>query len=221
MKVTAINGSPRKNWNTAILLGKALEGAALQGAETELVHLYDLDYKGCRSCFECKKIGGKSYGRCAIKDELTSILEKIRGVDALILGSPIYLETVSGEMRSFMERLLFPYTAYDYNTRSLFPKRIPVGFIYVMGCTEEIMKEKGYEHHFDSNRRFLRIVFPSVESLMVLDTLQFDDYSKYVSTIYDPEAKAKRRREIFPRDCEKAFEMGARLAGGEIRRKNA
>jgi len=42
MQVIGINGSPRKQWNTATLVAKALEGAAAQGAETELVHLYDL-----------------------------------------------------------------------------------------------------------------------------------------------------------------------------------
>jgi hypothetical protein len=47
MKVIAFNGSPRKKWNTATLLEKALEGAASQGAETKLIHLYDLDFKGC------------------------------------------------------------------------------------------------------------------------------------------------------------------------------
>jgi len=54
MKVMAFNGSPRKKWNTATLLEKALEGASSKGAETELIHLYDLNYKGCISCFSCK-----------------------------------------------------------------------------------------------------------------------------------------------------------------------
>ena len=45
MKVIAVNGSPRKKWNTATLLENALEGAASKGAETELVHLYDLSDK--------------------------------------------------------------------------------------------------------------------------------------------------------------------------------
>ena len=54
MKVLAFNGSPRKNWNTAILLHKAMEGAVSQGAETEFIHLNDLNYKGCQSCFTCK-----------------------------------------------------------------------------------------------------------------------------------------------------------------------
>ena len=47
MKVIGVNGSPRKKWNTAMLLAKALEGAASQGAEVESFHLYDLNYKGC------------------------------------------------------------------------------------------------------------------------------------------------------------------------------
>jgi len=90
MRVLAINGSPRKNRNTATLLVKALERAASQGAETELVHLYDLTYKGCKSCFACKPKGGSSYGRCAAKDDLTDVLAKVEEADALVLGSPIY-----------------------------------------------------------------------------------------------------------------------------------
>jgi multimeric flavodoxin WrbA len=55
MEVMAFNGSPRKTWNTATLLGKVLEGAESQGAKTKLVHLYDLDYKGCKSCIGCNR----------------------------------------------------------------------------------------------------------------------------------------------------------------------
>ncbi len=54
MKVMAINGSPGKTWNTATLLQKALKGAASQGSDPELVHLYDLAFTGCTSCFACK-----------------------------------------------------------------------------------------------------------------------------------------------------------------------
>ena len=102
MKVIAFNGSPRKKWNTATLLEKALEGAASRGAKTELIHLYDLNFKGCISCFVCKTEGGKSYGRCAVKDDLTPIFRKIEKADAIILGSPIYFGTVSGEMKSYL-----------------------------------------------------------------------------------------------------------------------
>ena len=77
MKVIAFNGSPRKEWNTATLLKKALEGAESQGAETELIHLYDLNYNGCISCLECKRLNGKSYGKCSLNDDLTPFLDNI------------------------------------------------------------------------------------------------------------------------------------------------
>jgi len=212
MKVTACNGSPRKKWNTAALLEKALEGAASQGAETELIHLYDLNFKGCISCFACKTKGGKSYGRCAVKDDLTPVLRKIEEADALILGSPVYFGTVSGEMRSFMERLLFPYLTYTDPPQSLFPGKIRTGFIYTMNSTEEQMTERGYVQHFKLHEMVLQMIFGASEYLCSFDTYQFDDYSKVVSGRFDPEKKAERRKKIFPRDCEKAFGMGARCA---------
>ena len=130
MKVIGINGRPRKNCNTAKLLENALEGAKSQESETELVHLYDLNYKGCISCFACKLKDGESYGTCALKDDLTPILKKILEVNAIILGSPIYLGTATGEMRSFIERLMFPYLVYDTQRSTLFPKGyLSVSFI--------------------------------------------------------------------------------------------
>lgn len=211
MKVIAFNGSPRKEWNTATLLKKALEGAKSQGAGTELIHLYDLDYKGCISCFSCKTKGDESYGRCAVKDDLTDIFEMIRESEAIILGSPIYFGTVSGEMRSFMERLMFPYLTYTIPNRSLFPKRIKTGFIYTMNITEEQLEEFQYTGHIDINQRTLKTLFGASESLFSFDTYQFKDYSKVVASRFDQEQKMKRRKEVFPEDCQKAYEMGVRF----------
>lgn len=214
MKIMAFNGSPRKDWNTATLLKKALEGAASQGAKAELIHLYDLNYKGCISCFACKEKGGKSYGECVISDDLKPILKRVEECDAIIFGSPIYLATVSGAMQSFMERLIFPYIKYTYPPESLFPKKIPTGFIYTMGVTEEQMNEFGYNQRFASIGRLLKIIFGSSEMLLSFDTYQFEDYSKVVAPRFNPEEKLKRRKEVFPKDCQKAFEMGARFAKG-------
>jgi multimeric flavodoxin WrbA len=211
MKIMAVNGSPRKTWNTATLLKKALKGAASQGAETELIHLYDLTFTGCTSCFACKIRGGKSYGRCAVKDGLAPILKKIAVADALILGSPIYFGNVSGEMRSFLERLLFPYFTYTDPPQSLFPKKIPTGFIYTMNVPEEMMREWGYERVFGQLQWLLQMVFGTSEFLYCCDTLQFKDYAKVVADRFDPEKKAKRRQEIFPQECEQAMALGARL----------
>ena len=135
MKALAVNGSPRANWNTATLLDETLAGCTSSGADTELVHLYDQHYQGCRSCFACKRIGGPSYGRCCAVDELTPVLQRAADADVLILGSPFYFHTETGEMRSFMERLLFPYLTYTPEHVSLFPGRIPTALIYTMNSS--------------------------------------------------------------------------------------
>jgi multimeric flavodoxin WrbA len=211
MRVMGFNGSPRKLWNTATLLQKALEGAASKGARTELVHLYDLDYKGCVSCFACKKKGGKSYGRCAVKDDLTPVFKKIESADAVVFASPIYLGTFTGEMQSFLERLVFPYLTYTDPPGSLFPRKIPTGFIYTMGIPEEMLDQVGYRQRFANTQGFLTRTFGSSEMLLSCDTLQFEDYSRVVAPRFDPEKKMRRRQEVFPQECRKAFELGERL----------
>ena len=213
MKAIGINGSPRKSWNTAILLEKALEGAAANGVHTELIHLYDLNYKGCISCFNCKLRGGKSYGHCHVNDELKPVLQKIEEADVLILGSPIYFGNVSGEMRSFLERLMFQYLTYDISHSSLRKKVTPTGFIYTMNVPENRLEELNYKHVLGSIEASLKRVFSGVEvpSLYVTDTYQFEDYSKYEVTMFNGDLKAKRRKEEFPKDCQKAFEMGTQL----------
>lgn len=212
MKLLAFNGSPRKTWNTATLLNKVLEGAASQGAETELIHLYNLNYKGCISCFACKTKDGKSYGRCPIPDDLAPIFKKVEEADAIILGSPIYLGRVTGEMASFLDRLTFQYLTYSDPPQSLFPKKINTGFIYTMNVTEEQMQEFGFANHLVINENILQWVFGISETLSSFDTYQFEDYSKVVAPRFDPVKKAKRREAVFPEDCKKAFDMGVRFA---------
>ena len=211
MKIIGINGSPRKNNNTAILLKNALEGAATQGAETEIINLYDLNFKGCVSCFACKRKGGKSYGKCAYRDDLSEVLEKILDADALVLGSPIYFESVTGEMQSFLERLMFPILTYTEGYKGLLDKKIHTGFIYTMNVPEVYMNHLNYLEKLKSKEMTLERLFGSCESLAVNDTIQFNDYSKYVAEVFDEEAKKKVREEQFPIDCKKAFDLGARL----------
>jgi multimeric flavodoxin WrbA len=211
-KVLAINGSPRTKCNTATLLNNALEGAASQGADVDLVHLYELNFKGCISCFACKLKNGASYGRCAVEDDLTAVLKKAEEADAIILGSPVYLGTATGEMRSFMERLIFPYLVYDVNRSTLFKRKIKTGLIYTMGAPEDQIRLMGYGQQFKIAEMLMTRIFGASELLLVTDTYQFDDYSKYESTLFDIKEKAKRRKEHFPKDCQKAFDIGVRFA---------
>ena len=211
MKVMAFNGSPRKEWNTSMLLNSALEGAASCGAEVEMVHLYDLNFKGCSSCFACKLKGGKSYGHCAMQDDVTPLLRKVETADAVVLGSPVYLGGATGEMRSFIERLVFPFYTYTDPPIALFPGKTRVGMIYTFGAPEAMAIQRGWDRSIGEVGAFIQRVIGPVETLQVYDTLQFDDYSRYVATRFDPALKLARRKNVFPQDRRKAYELGIRL----------
>ena len=211
MKVMAINGSPRKNWNTDTLLKKVLEGAASAGAETEMVYLYDLKFRGCVSCMTCKLKNGKSLGRCALKDDLTAVLERAHEADAVVLGSPIYFSDVTGEMRSFLERFLFQYLNYDDFSKPLStPKK--TALVFTMNVPESKLDEYNYRGLFQRHENLMKVFFRVCTTLLSTDTLQVNDYGKYHLAGFDGEAKRLRRETVFPKDCRKAFELGVKLA---------
>ncbi|MBU3199230.1 NAD(P)H-dependent oxidoreductase [Clostridium estertheticum] len=215
MKIYAINGSPRKNNNTATLLKKALEGVKESvkdtEVETEIINLYDLKYTGCTSCFACKMNDGKSYGKCVIKDDLHEVLEKLSHADGIIFGSPVYFHDITGQLKSFLERLLFPYLVYDNNMTSIAPKKMPTAFIYTMNVTEKVMKEEGYLSTFNNMEFYLEKLFTKPSVMYSNDTYQFNNYSKYKVECFSEEEKAEHRKIQFPLDCEKAFELGVNL----------
>lgn len=212
MNVIAVNGSPRKTWNTATLLRKALDGAASAGAQTEMIHLYDLKYKGCISCFACKRKGG-ALGRCAMRDDLTDILEKVSRADVLLVGTPIYYMNITGETQSFLERLFFSGMTYNSGYNITFPGKLSSGFIYTMNVPADTMERMGYTVLFERYKYLLERLGGPSEILVSNDTYQFDDYAKYEASMFNEEHKARVRAEQFPVDCGKAFEMGTRLAG--------
>lgn len=213
MEFFAINGSPRKNCNTAQLLDKSLEGikSVFPDASTERIDLYDFPFHGCRSCFACKRKNGKHYGRCAQKDDLKPILEKIVEADGIILGSPIYFSDVSGNMRCFLERFMFPFLAYS-KTESVEHKKMPLAYIYTMNASEELSHQIGYHNLHDHFEMGLSMVFTKPENLYVYETYQFKDYSKYVSDAFDEKERKNIRKTRFPKDLDNAFELGRKIA---------
>ena len=212
-KIYAINGSPRKNGNTAQLLQKALEGAASAGAEVKLIQLADLNFSGCRSCFACKKLANPSPG-CVLKDDLSETLQELLHADGIIMGSPIYFGAETGLYRNFLERLFFPMLRYTNPPSSRAEKKIDFGFIYTMNVPENLMDEYGYNAYLQSQSQTPGLIFNSqnIYTLYACDTHQFDDYSKYECTLFDAGHKAQMRKTQFVVDLAKAFEMGRKLA---------
>ncbi|MBQ7195800.1 MAG: NAD(P)H-dependent oxidoreductase [Synergistaceae bacterium] len=216
MKALFINGSPRKNFNTSKMLESAMKGATEAGAETELIHLYDFNFKGCVSCFACKIKNSKNNGLCAIRDDLHPVLEKALNSDVLVMGSPIYFSYPTGVLRSFMERLMFPVLSYNVKDTSneggkILDRTIQTAMIYTMGLPEDMFDESNYEKIFGENERFLKFLFGATETLYAKNTYQFSDYSRYdVGEFIEP-MKAKYRDEHFTQDLQNAYELGKRL----------
>jgi len=122
--ILGINGSARKNGNTAKLLKKVLEYAKKEGAKTEILHLIEKDIKPCLSCLaenKCKY-------PCNIKDDMQEIFELLKKVDCLILGSPTYWYSLSGLMKNFIDRL----TAQDMLEPPILDGKV-VGFVSTAG----------------------------------------------------------------------------------------
>lgn len=100
MKVIGINGSARKDGNTAILINAVFEELNKEGIETEMIQLSGKIMEPCKACWAC---GGK--GNCVHKGDLfVEIFEKIKLADGIILGSPVYTANISANMQAFLER---------------------------------------------------------------------------------------------------------------------
>ena len=210
MKTIILNGSPRKNWNTAMMLKEAQRGAASVGAETEYIDLYDLSFTGCRSCMACKRKGGERC-KCFWKDDLSPVIDRIFAADALIVGSPIYLGDITSQVHALIERLHFCALSYD-DYSNYFTGRVDVGIILTMNAPEQIYRE-WYRGKAEEITRIFSALNGTVELLPCCDTLQVKDYSRFSMAGFDEAHKKAMRETQFPRDLEKAFQMGARLGG--------
>lgn len=112
MKVIALNGSARKDGNTAILLNLVLDELKAEGIGTELVQMAGRAPQGCLACYKCFKNKDK---RCSVdKDMVNEVIGKMLEADGILLGSPTYFSDVSAGMRAFIERCGFVGRANDY-----------------------------------------------------------------------------------------------------------
>lgn len=213
MNILAVNGSPRRHWNTEIILEHALAGAAqIPNARTETVFLYPMHYSGCTSCYACKR-RGKPSSLCRMRDTLTPALEKAQEADVLLLGTPVYFFTESAGTRAFIERLLYPWSAFlaeGYGTRR--PKPMVAGLFYTLAGTEETVPAHGHSHFKDSTDQFFSLHFPHHEVLLAYETLHTDAYDKFELDVFNPEARRASRETRFVKDCERARAIGEALA---------
>jgi multimeric flavodoxin WrbA len=109
MQIIAINGSPRKEGNTSVIIRAILEGARVAGAETTEVRLHDINLKGCMGCLTCRK----NPGVCRQEDDLSPFLEALKTCQGYVIGSPIYMYHVTGQMKIFVDRAYSLYISRE------------------------------------------------------------------------------------------------------------
>ena len=102
MKVLMLNGSPRREGNTAAALKEMETIFTAEGIEVETVHVGDLEIRGCLNCGACGKLG-----KCAIDDIVNEIAEKLKEADGMVVGTPVYYGSVNGTLMSILSRLFF------------------------------------------------------------------------------------------------------------------
>lgn len=102
MKVIGINGSPRKDGNTAILIQTVFEELTKEGIETELIQLSGKNIEGCKACWACHKNKNQ---QCVITDDFfNECFAKMLASDGIILGSPVYSAGVTSQMKALIDR---------------------------------------------------------------------------------------------------------------------
>ena len=176
--------------------------------EVKTVRLYGIDYKGCMSCMACK-IKGKASNVCKFKDALTPVLEEIAQADGLVLGSPIYFGDVTGQMRTFLERLAFPWLSYnDYSMTA--QKKMPVVLMETMNGLPDRNNSQGY----GSMEYCIKSALGEPERIIAYNTYQVNDYNRFELGGFSEETKRQYRDEHWQNDLQKAYDAGRRMAEG-------
>ena len=104
MKILAIQGSPRKNGNTDILLDRVLDTLREKtSAEVEKLYAADLDVAGCAECFACQKVLDKV--GCAIQDDMTALYDKMLAADLILFASPVFCWGLTAQLKAVFDRL--------------------------------------------------------------------------------------------------------------------
>lgn len=102
MKVIGLNGSPRKDGNTALLIRTIFQELNKQGIDTELIQLSEIHIKGCVACGGCV---ARKNQRCVINDDaFNECLAKMITADGIVLGSPVYSAGVTSQIKAFIDR---------------------------------------------------------------------------------------------------------------------
>ena len=113
-KVVIVCSSYRENGNSETLAKQFEKGAKESGHDVEMIYLRDISLNFCRGCFQCFKLN-----KCVIEDDTTQIMDTVRNADVLCFATPIYYYSVSGQLKTFLDRMNPIFTA-GHNFRDVY-----------------------------------------------------------------------------------------------------
>lgn len=100
-KVLIVSGSPRKDGNSDLLCDAFMKGAKESGNDVQKIFLRDKKVAPCNACYYCRDTGN---GKCAIKDDMAEILDKMQAADVIVLSSPVYFYSIDAQMKALIDR---------------------------------------------------------------------------------------------------------------------
>lgn len=142
MKVIAVNGSARKDGNTAILIKTVFRELEAEGIETEMIQLAGKKVRGCAACRKCFENKNR---QCSVKDDINEVIKKLDGADGIIFASPTYFADVSAEMKALIDRAGYVSMAND----RMFRRKV--------GAAVVAVRRAGAIHAFDTINHFFFI----------------------------------------------------------------
>ncbi len=111
-KVIAINGSPRINGNTTMLINMVFEVLNRHNIETEMIQIGYRNLSGCKACYSCRQMKNNS---CIFyDDEFNETFEKCVQADGILLASPVYVGGMTSQLKAFIDRACLVNGANDH-----------------------------------------------------------------------------------------------------------
>jgi multimeric flavodoxin WrbA len=170
MKVLAVNGSPRKDGNTARMIATVLDVCKEADFDTEVYQAGGREVHGCRACGGCSS----HIGRCAIDDWVNELYLKMKKADAIILGSPTYFSDLTPEIKAVIDRCGF------------IAGRDGQAFSRKVGAAVGAVRRAGGIHTLDSMQHFFLIrdmIIPGSTYWNMSLSLQAGDYDNDIEGI--------------------------------------
>jgi multimeric flavodoxin WrbA len=137
MKVLLVNGSPRKEGNTALALKEMEKVFATEGIETVIVQVGSQNIRGCIACGKCGELG-----KCVFDDVVNEYAKVFEECDGIVVGSPVYYASANATLIAFLDRMF-------YSTR--FDKTMKVGASVV------VARRGGLSSTFDELNKYFTI----------------------------------------------------------------